>query len=211
MAFWAVNLFAAEPKTIKVMALGDSTTAGNPGFRSPVEAPPAGEGDEKSQYAYWMMRRNPEYDVLNRGVSGERTSQIFKRFKKYIETEAPDVVIVLAGVNDLYSGSSVEKVEMQLQEIYALAMQKNIKIVACTILPYDRAAPEIVKKIVQVNTWIRSFSKKNGFLFCDTFRIAGHPEKFGKLRGSPDGMHPDIDGYKRMGEALAITLEHHFN
>ena len=41
--------------TVKIVALGDSTTAGTPGFKSPLEAPPNGRGDETSQYAYWLM------------------------------------------------------------------------------------------------------------------------------------------------------------
>ena len=36
---------------IRIVAMGDSTTAGTPGWKSPVEAPPDGRGDETSQYA----------------------------------------------------------------------------------------------------------------------------------------------------------------
>jgi hypothetical protein len=46
-------------KKIRIVALGDSTTAGTPGFQSPLEAPPNGRGDETSQYAYWLMRAQP--------------------------------------------------------------------------------------------------------------------------------------------------------
>ena len=195
------SAFSTEPQKITILALGDSTTAGTPGFRSPVEAPPEGEGDPKSQYAYWMMLRNPEYDVLNRGVNGERTDQIFERFQKYTATEHPDAVIVLAGVNDLYQGHSAEEVEIELQKIYALAMQNKMKIVACTILPYNRATSAVLIQMVKVNRWIRGFAAKNGFLFCDTFKIVSDPERFGKLSGSPDGLHPDIAGYRKIGEA----------
>ena len=55
-----------------IVALGDSTTAGTPLFKSPIEAPPDGRGDERSQFAYWLMQRQPEWRVLNRGVNGER-------------------------------------------------------------------------------------------------------------------------------------------
>ena len=41
----------SQPK-VTIAAMGDSTTAGTPGWMSPVEAPPSGEGDERSQYAY---------------------------------------------------------------------------------------------------------------------------------------------------------------
>ena len=42
-----------------IVALGDSTTAGTPGWKTPVEAPPDGKGNEKSQYAYWLMQSHP--------------------------------------------------------------------------------------------------------------------------------------------------------
>ncbi len=41
---------------LTIVGLGDSTTAGTPGFRSPLESPPDGAGDETSQYAYWMRK-----------------------------------------------------------------------------------------------------------------------------------------------------------
>jgi hypothetical protein len=54
---------------IRIVAIGDSTTAGTPGFLSPLEAPPDGRGDHTSQYAWWLMQAHPEWQVLNRGAS----------------------------------------------------------------------------------------------------------------------------------------------
>ena len=68
--------------TIRIIALGDSTTAGTPGFLSPLEAPPNGRGDVTSQYAYWLMKSEPPWEVLNRGVNGERSDQIAARFAR---------------------------------------------------------------------------------------------------------------------------------
>ena len=65
-----------------IVALGDSTTAGTPGFRSPIEAPPNGAGDVESQYAYWLMQEHADWRVLNRGVNGERTDEIRSRFRR---------------------------------------------------------------------------------------------------------------------------------
>src|SRR5687768_8723006 len=39
-------------KPAVIVALGDSTTAGTPAFRSPVEAPPNGDGNKESQFAH---------------------------------------------------------------------------------------------------------------------------------------------------------------
>ena len=45
----------APSSRVRIVALGDSTTAGTPGWLSPLESPPAGAGDETSQYAYWLV------------------------------------------------------------------------------------------------------------------------------------------------------------
>ena len=50
----------SQTKT-RIVAMGDSTTAGTPAFKSPREAPPKGSGDETSQYAYWLMKAHPGY------------------------------------------------------------------------------------------------------------------------------------------------------
>ena len=64
----------SEPSHRRARRLDD---AGTPrAFSSPLEAPPDGRGDETSQYAYWLIRAHPEWDVLNRGVNGERSDQI---------------------------------------------------------------------------------------------------------------------------------------
>ena len=91
-----------------IVALGDSTTAGTPGFLSPVEAPPHGRGDETSQFAYWLMRAQPEWDVLNRGVNGERSDQIAARFERDVIDAAPRAVVIIAGVNDVYQGRAAD-------------------------------------------------------------------------------------------------------
>src|SRR5689334_8924636 len=76
-------------QTLKIVALGDSTTAGTPGFRSPLESPPDGSGDETSQFAYWLMQSHPKWVVLNRGVNGQRSDQIHARFDRDVVQNAP--------------------------------------------------------------------------------------------------------------------------
>ncbi len=194
-------------KNHTVVGMGDSTTAGTPGFLSPVEAPPAGRGDPQSQYCYWMMKAHPEWTVLNRGVNGERSDQILSRFERDVVAEKPSVVIVLAGVNDIYQGRTVASVERNVEAMYSLAERSGIVPVAATVLPYNTAGRRECSSIREVNAWVEKASRVPGRLFCDTnlaVRDRGDPDR---LASSPDGLHPDVDGYRRMGEALSATLE----
>ena len=122
--------------------MGDSTTAGTPAFASPVETPPAGKGDPTSQYSYWLMQSHPEWEVLNRGVNGERSDQIRARFERDVVAARPALVVLIAGVNDVYQGRPVDVVTGHLRWMYDRARKSGIRVVAGTILPYDTATPE---------------------------------------------------------------------
>ena len=212
VALWlAAPLFspseASARPTITIVALGDSTTAGSPGFHSPLEAPPDGAGDPRSQYGYWITQRHPEWRVLNKGVWGQRSDQMLARFDRDVVAESPDVVIILAGINDLYQGLPVDAVKWQLQQLYERAQLYRIPVVACTILPYNEATAEALTDMQQLNQWIQETAAKRGLAFCDTAAAVENPQFPGLLRGTPDGLHPDVEVYRHIGEALTPVLE----
>lgn len=192
---------------VTIVGLGDSTTAGTPGFLSPLEAPPDGEGDRESQYAYWMMRAHPEWTVLNRGVKGQTSAEVRARFERDVTSVHPDYVIVLAGVNDIHGGLEPEVVERNLSAMYADAIDAAVVPVAATVLPYDRATPHASAAILTLNGWIVSFATILGIPVCDTVAAVADPSAPRRLRGSPDGLHPDVDSYRRMADALVKTIE----
>src|SRR6188474_1604453 len=119
-----------------IVCLGDSTTAGTPLFKSPIEAPPDGEGDERSQFAYWLRQAHPEWQVTNCGVNGERSDQIAERFDRDVLAHHPQAVVIIAGVNDVYQGRAVSHVTAQLDAMYARARAAGIPVVAGTIVSY---------------------------------------------------------------------------
>lgn len=196
-------------RPLSIVGLGDSTTAGTPGFLSPLEAPPEGKGDPKSQYAYWMRCTRPRWTVLNRGINGQTSAEIRARFDRDVVSISPDYVIILAGVNDIYAGLEPEAVERNLAPIYAWALDKRIVPVAATVLPYTLATHRASDAIRVLNDWIVSFARALQIPMCDTAAAVADPSEPWRLRGSPDGLHPDVDGYRRMGEALVRTIEGH--
>jgi len=193
-------------RTVTVVALGDSTTAGTPGFLSPIEAPPTGSGDVESQYAHWLMRSRPEWRVLNRGVNGERSDQIAARFAR--DTRGADVVVIIAGVNDIYQGRTAESVEIHLDAMYQAARAADIRVVAGTIIPYDTASDDQNARMHAVNEWIRAYTTRHPEVtFCDTRAAVAARGAPDRLASSPDGLHPSPEGYKRMAAALEPAIE----
>ncbi len=196
---------------LRIVGLGDSTTAGTPGFLSPLEAPPNGRGDPESQYAYWMMKSHPDWTVLNRGINGQRSDEILARFQMDVKEDRSDCVIILAGVNDIYQGIPLDSVESNLHAMYQEALTSDLALVAATVLPYNTASVSESKAIRDLNNWIRGMANSLQVIFCDTNLAVRNPNDPDRLRSSPDGLHPDVSGYRRMGEALAEAIDSSVN
>ena len=192
---------------LKIVALGDSTTAGTPGFESPREAPPDGLGDKTSQYAYWLMQAHPHWNVVNQGINGQRSDEIRARFEQDVIRQTPRAVVIVAGVNDVYQGRGAAQVEHELAAMYARAREAGIDVIAGSILPYNTATPDQNARMHEINAWIeRQAAGNTGLTFVDT-RAAVAAADPDMLCSSPDGLHPDVDGYRRMAEALRPAIE----
>jgi lysophospholipase L1-like esterase len=188
---------------IVIVALGDSTTAGTPQFQSPLEAPPDGAGVVESQFAYWLMQWHPDWTVLNRGVNGERSDEIAARFDRDVLATRPSAVIIIAGVNDVYQGRSVSHVTAQLRGLYDRAAAAGIPVVAGTIVPFNTATADQNARMHEINAWIATEAARSAHVFfADTRAGAAAPEDPDRLSGSPDDLHPDVDGYRGMANAL---------
>jgi acyl-CoA thioesterase-1 len=187
-----------------IVALGDSTTAGTPGFQSPVEVPPDGSGNPESQFAYWLMQSHADWRVLNRGVNGERSDQIAARFERDVVSARPAAVVIIAGVNDVYQGRPVADVQRELDAMYAAARAAKIRVVAGSIIPYNTATPEQNQAMHAVNDWIRTqaAAHDDSMVFCDTRHAVAAPGAPDRLVSSPDDLHPSPEGYKLMAAAL---------
>ena len=212
MLLWLLLCMAigpAEPaQTIRIVAMGDSTTAGTPAFKSPRESPPRGRGDETSQYAYWLMKAHPDWDVINQGVNAQRSDQIRARFEEDVVAKKPIVVVIIAGVNDVYQGRPAEQVQSELAAMYTRAKEVGIRVVAGTIIPYNTATPDQNARMHAINDWIRAQSSSDpNIRFVDTRAAVAAPGQPDLLVSSPDGLHPDAAGYRKMADAITRVIE----
>jgi len=196
----------AGDKKVVIVALGDSTTAGTPFFLSPLESPPDGHGDPEGQYAYWMMRRRPGWKVMNCGIDGQRSDEIRARFDEAMKAN-PRYIIILAGVNDVYQGYPIHEIAQNLQWMYQQSKGRGVIPVAATVLPFNEATSEQSAKIRELNELIRKIADHERIPLADLHAAVSDPQNPDRLNGSPDGLHPDIGGYRAMGVALTKVLD----
>lgn len=191
---------------MKIVGIGDSTTAGAPAFRSPLESPPGGAGEARSQYSYWMMKEHPEWEVLNRGIAGERTDQILARFARDAISPEPEFVVILGGVNDIFQGVPVGAIEISLSKMYQWALDSGMVPVACSVLPYSGMSSGEKTAMETLYRWILDESKTLAIPFCDTALSASDPKDRWSLADTPDGAHPGVEGYHRMARAISLVI-----
>ena len=149
------------------------------------------------------MKGHEGWTVLNHGVNGERSDQIRARFERDVIAAAPQAVVIIAGVNDVYQGFAVRHVTDELTVMYAQALRAGIAVVAGSIIPFNTARPEQNARMHQINDWIRH---RRGIAFADTRAAVAASNDPDRLFDSPDGLHPSVAGYRRMAEAIGPVL-----
>ena len=191
--------------SIVVVGLGDSITAGNPGY-DPDPARQPFEGDDlESQYLYWAALADPSIEFRNHGVGGERTDQIRARFAA--ATDGADVLVVQGGINDIVQGRPIEAAAADIRELVRLSKGHGLGVVVADVLPWNRGWPDAEPQIRALNDLIRSLAAAEAVKTLPFHDTLENPARPGRMREAwtADGNPPSVSGYRRLGE-LAFEL-----
>ena len=192
---------------VVVVGLGDSITAGNPGWDPDPEKRPFEDpgNDETSQYLYWAARKDPRIEFRNHGVGGERTDEIRARLEDAIE--GADVLVVQGGINDVVQGRSIELAAEDLRAMVRRGKELGLGVVLANVLPWNNGWPDADPQIRALNERIRQIGAAEGVEVLPFYETLDDPERPGRMRAewTPDGNHPSVEGHRRLGE-LAFSL-----
>jgi len=194
-----------------VVALGDSITAGNPGFDpDPAQRRALGFGDdERSQYEYWAERTNRRLEILNCGVFGERTDEIAARLEGCVEQAAgAEALIVQGGINDIAQGRPLADAAAALRGMVEQGKQLGLEVALAEVLPWNNGHPLADKPIAELNRLIAAIGREQSVAVLEFHDALEDPRRPG-LMGvalTSDGDHPSIEGYRRLGELTAAAL-----
>lgn len=184
-----------------VAALGDSITAGNPGYDpNPVLRKRLGLGDDpKSQWEYWAQREHPDLEFRNCGARGERTDQIAQRFDRCVA--GADAVVIQGGTNDLASGVPPQAVLANLRRMVRRANEEDLDVAVADVLPYG-PAPQADPVIEELNRRITTMAREAGAAVMPFHQVLEDREHPGVMKPAwtADGIHPSVEGYRRLGE-----------
>ena len=152
---------------------------------------------------------------INRGISGQTTPQMLVRFRPDVINLKPDLVVILAGTNDIAGNTGPSTLEMILENIISmteLARANGIKVILCSVLPaYDypwkpRVYP--AEKIFTLNQMIKDYADKNGIIYLDFYSSMVDERKGLKAEYThpEDGVHPNEAGYRVMAPLTEAAI-----
>ncbi len=142
---------------------------------------------------------------IDRGISGQTSSQMLLRFRQDVINLNPKAVVILAGTNDIAENTgpiSLEDVMGNITSMAELAEMNKIKVILSSVLPaYDfpwHPGLQPAEKIVKLNSMIKSYCENNNIIYVDYYSKMVDEKKGLNKKFTNDGVHPTFAGYKIM-------------
>lgn len=150
---------------------------------------------------------------INRGISSQTTPQMLLRFRADVINLNPELVIIMAGTNDIAGNTGPSSIEMIAHNIISmaeLAMINDIKIILCSVLPvYDytwKPGLNPVGKISALNEIIKDYAQNNDITYLDYYSSMVDDRKGLIEDFTYDGVHPNKLGYTIMESLLETAI-----
>lgn len=156
---------------------------------------------------------DPEFftsnNFLGRGISGQTTSEMLVRMRQDVIDLNPQVVVIMAGINDIAMNNGYiahEHIMGNLISMCELAKANDIKVILCSVTPCAqfswRKELKPAEPIRQLNKMIKAYAEANKITYVDyhsalTTEDGAMPEKWSK-----DGCHVNQACYREVMEPL---------
>lgn len=202
-------------KKLKILFQGDSITDAGRDKRNYHEL---GQGYPK--YAAEYIRADHpdvDFEFINFGIGGNRTSQLFDRLYSDAIEFQPDVISILIGINDIWHRHShkILTTDAQIALNYRCILERlkketNAKIVILAPFVLDAEDKDYLRKDIKS---LLSIVRELADEFADVYipldeafgaAVAAQPSP---LYYSGDGVHPNFNGSAFIGKLYAEALE----
>jgi lysophospholipase L1-like esterase len=150
---------------------------------------------------------------VNRGISGQTTPQILLRFRQDAIALNPDIVVILAGTNDIAENTgptSLGAIEDNLKSMVDLARKNGVRPILASVLPAAtypwKQEIRPIDKILALNHWMNEYAGTEGIGYVDYYSAMVNGQHGLKPELSGDGVHPNEAGYTIMASIVADAI-----
>jgi lysophospholipase L1-like esterase len=167
----------------------------------------------------WPLEHDfPGKPYVNRGISGQTTSQLLLRLRADVIDLGARAVVILAGTNDIAGNTgdiTLEEIEENFESIAELARAHGVRVVFSSILPVhnytpgseENFEPRPTEKIVALNRWLEGYCRANGLVYLDYFSAMVDEHGLMQRKLADQGLHPNAAGYAVMAPLAARAIE----
>lgn len=164
--------------------------------------------------------------IVNRGIGGDTTAYLRKRFFVDVVQLKPQYCIMGIGINDSIDlegdywkrleprpyDQVISEAQKNIEDIINQAGQGDLELILTSILPinipislHEEARIQYVE---EMNCWLSKTAKDHGKIFVDYHKAFLDPGT-GRIKDGTtyDGLHPNAVGYRIMAEVLRETLK----
>jgi lysophospholipase L1-like esterase len=171
---------------------------------------------------FWQQPRFggffPGKPYVNRGISGQTTSQMLLRFRTDVVNLKPKAVVILAGTNDIAGNTGLitnEAITGNLASMSEIAQANGIRVVLASVLPvsayHNPSAPQTTTRpmvrILALNEWMKSYAAARGYTYLDYFSATVDANGLLREELSSDDLHPNAKGYEVMAPLIVAAIE----
>ena len=175
----------------KIVCLGDSITWGFP-FGPTVS---------------WvtMLKDSMGVEVINKGINGNTTSDMLRRFDKEVVSYEPTHVVIMGGSNDVLMAESFDRIVTNIRLMVEKAEENGIKVIFGLPIAIDDKYLEDL--LARIRDWMRKYAELKEIPVIP-FNRAFY-DKSGRLRTELlllDGAHPAVEGYQEMFKQIDLNI-----
>ncbi len=202
-------------KKVKIVFQGDSVTDAGRDKRNYHHM-----GNGYAKFASELIAEahpDVEFEFINFGIGGNRTSELFDRFYADALVFEPDVISILIGVNDVWhrhDAHHIATTDAQTETNYRALLERikresNAKILMMTPYILDHESVQHMRgEVDAINVFIKELAAEfaDAFvpldeLFAEALKTQPQP-----LYYSADGVHPNENGAKFIAKHYAEAM-----
>ena len=163
-------------------------------------------GQEKTGHPDFFSKNN----YVNKGISGNKTTDMLSRFQKDVIDLDPYCVVIEGGTNDIAAFTSDNILE-RIKKMAEMARKANIDVVVGSVPPSNSFPklpdfrPEDI--IIELNGMIKQWADAEGIPYVDYYSVLVDDQKGLKEAYQKDTVHPNAAGYTAMEGVIAPILK----
>ena len=163
-------------------------------------------GQEKTGHPDFFSKNN----YVNKGISGNKTTDMLSRFQKDVIDLDPYCVVIEGGTNDIAAFTS-ENILERIKKMAETARKAHIDVVVGSVPP-SNSFPKLPDfrpedRIIELNGMIKQWADSEGIPYVDYYSVLVDDQKGLKEAYQKDTVHPNAAGYTAMEGVIAPILK----